>query len=238
MRKWSDGEPVTADDFVYAWRRVLEPARAASYAYFLYVDFKNAEAISSGKLPGTALGARAIDAKTLEVTLAHPVPFLLEMLTQCTTYPVPKHVVEDKGDDWVKPGNYVSNGAYVLVELGSAGLYRGQKESEILRCRKRQDGSRVLLRYGRLRGRAAPVPRRRNGRRRTGSRSGQIDVGTAEYAGGDVNQAGAAIHLDYMVVNFAHKPFDDLRVRQALESDFGSRHHHQKDARRRRSKRL
>jgi oligopeptide transport system substrate-binding protein len=112
---WSDGVPVTAEDFVFAWRRLLDPATAARYAYFIYV-VKNAEAVNARKLPSTTLGIRAVDARTLEVTLEHPAPYLPEMLTHTSTMPVPRHVVQAKGKSWAQPGNYVGNGPYVLTE--------------------------------------------------------------------------------------------------------------------------
>ncbi len=78
--QWSDGQKVTAEDFVFSWRRLLDPDTAASYSYFLYL-VENAQAINAGKLPGTALGVRAVDAHTFEIKLIHPAPYLLEMLT-------------------------------------------------------------------------------------------------------------------------------------------------------------
>ncbi|NNG04574.1 MAG: peptide ABC transporter substrate-binding protein [Inquilinus sp.] len=113
---WSDGVPVTADDFVFALRRILEPELAARYASILY-PIKNAEALNGGTMTGMEnLGARAVNDGTLEITLAAPTPFFLELLTHYTAFPVPKHKVEAHGDDWVKPGNMVTNGAYVLSE--------------------------------------------------------------------------------------------------------------------------
>ncbi len=113
--EWSDGKAVTADDFLFAWRRILNPKQAASYAYFPYV-IKNAEAINAGRLPGSALDAKALDARTLEVRLEHPAPYLLEMLTHASMMPLPQHVVGAKGKTWTRPGNYVGNGAFVLKE--------------------------------------------------------------------------------------------------------------------------
>jgi len=112
--KWSDGAPVTADDFVFAYRRILAPETASIYAYLVYL-LKNGEAINEGKAPGAALGARALDARTLALTLEHPAPYLPQLLMHQSFYPAPKHVVEKLGDAWVKPGAYVSNGAYKLV---------------------------------------------------------------------------------------------------------------------------
>lgn len=112
--KWSDGVPVTADDFVFAYRRILDPKTASIYAYLIYL-LKNGQAVNEGKAPLSAVGARALDAKTLELTLEHPAPYLPELLKHQSFFPVPKHAVEKWGDGWVKPGRYVSNGPYRLT---------------------------------------------------------------------------------------------------------------------------
>lgn len=113
---WSDGTPVTADDFVFAFRRILDPAEAAEYASLLYT-IKNAKALNEGALEGMdQLGVRALDPKTLEITLESPTPYFIEQLTHYTAFPVPKHKVEELGADWVKPGNIVGNGPYTVVE--------------------------------------------------------------------------------------------------------------------------
>jgi oligopeptide transport system substrate-binding protein len=112
---WSDGKPVTAQDFLFAWRRILDPKMAAPYAYQLWV-LKNAKLISEGKLPVTALGVVAKDARTLVVELEHPAPYLPELLTHIAAYPVPRHIVETKGAAWARPSNYVSNGPYVVAD--------------------------------------------------------------------------------------------------------------------------
>ncbi len=113
--QWSDGKPVTAEDFVFAWQRELNPKTAAPYAYNLWV-LKNARAISTGKLPPASLGVRAADDLTLVVQLEHPAAYLPELLTHDTAYPVPRHVVLAKGDAWARPENYAANGAYVPAE--------------------------------------------------------------------------------------------------------------------------
>lgn len=111
---WSDGEPVVAGDFVYALRRIQKPEVASQYASLLYV-IKNAAQVNTGELSPEELGARAIDDKTLELTLEYPAPYLPGLLTHYTTYPVPQHVVEQYGDAWIQPGNIVTNGPYKLV---------------------------------------------------------------------------------------------------------------------------
>ncbi len=113
---WSDGTPVTAHDFVFAWRRLADPATAAEYAYMLS-PVVNADAVTKGEKKPDELGVKAVDDMTFEVTLNAPTPYFLEMLTHQATYPVSKASVEKLGADFVKPGNLVSNGAYVLKEF-------------------------------------------------------------------------------------------------------------------------
>ena len=113
--RWSDGVALTADDFVYAYRRILDPKTASIYAYLVTL-LKNGQAVNEGKAPLTAVGARALDPHTLELTLEHPAPYLPQLLMHQSFYPVPRHVVEKLGDAWTAPGAYVSNGAYRLVD--------------------------------------------------------------------------------------------------------------------------
>ncbi|KJS26884.1 MAG: peptide ABC transporter substrate-binding protein [Hyphomonadaceae bacterium BRH_c29] len=111
---WSDGNPVVADDFVYGLRRIQSPEVASQYSSLLYL-IKNAAAINEGKLPPEELGARAIDDKTLELTLEYPAPYLPGLLSHYTTYPVPSKAIEAYGDAWIQPDNIVVNGPYKLV---------------------------------------------------------------------------------------------------------------------------
>lgn len=113
---WSNGDPVTADDFVYSFQRLENPETAAAYASMLYV-IKNAEAVNTGTAKPEEIGVKAIDPKTLEVTLNAPTPYFLEMLTHQATYPVHRASIEKLGADWIKPGNLVSNGAFTLAEF-------------------------------------------------------------------------------------------------------------------------
>ncbi len=112
---WSDGSPVTAEDFVYSFRRLEDPATAAEYASMLY-PVVNAEEINTGKAKLEEMGVKAIDANTFEVTLKAATPYFLEMLTHQATYPVNKASIDKLGADWIKPGNLVSNGAFTLAE--------------------------------------------------------------------------------------------------------------------------
>ena len=114
--KWSDGTPVTANDFVYSWQRLVNKDTAAEYAYML-APVVNAEDITAGKKKPEELGVKAIDDHTFEVTLNAPTPYFLEMLTHQSTYAISKANVEKFGVDFIKPGNLVSNGAYMLAEF-------------------------------------------------------------------------------------------------------------------------
>jgi oligopeptide transport system substrate-binding protein len=111
---WSDGEPVTADDFVYAMRRVVDP-KTASYSAFLLNPVKNAEKITHGKAPTSSLGVEAPDPYTFVIHLEHPWLLMPLYAGSRVMWPVPRHVVEKLGDAWTKPGNYVGNGPYSLV---------------------------------------------------------------------------------------------------------------------------
>ena len=111
--KWSNGDPVTANDFVFAFRRLQDPATAAPYANMQYV-IANAEAINKGETPLEELGARAVDDHTLEITLASPAPYFLELLTHQTGLPIHQASVEQHGEQFTRPGNMVTNGAYML----------------------------------------------------------------------------------------------------------------------------
>ncbi|MDO9415203.1 peptide ABC transporter substrate-binding protein [Pararhizobium sp.] len=112
--KWSDGSPVTAGDFAFSFQRVEDPKTAAGYANILY-PIKNAEKINKSGLPVDQLGVKAIDDKTLELTLERPTPFILELLAHQTALPISKASFDKNGADFVKPGIMVSNGAYKLT---------------------------------------------------------------------------------------------------------------------------
>lgn len=115
--KWSNGDPVLASDFVYAWRRAASPELASPYSWFLeLMAVENVSEVIAGDMPTDALGISAPDDHTVVVKITQPLPYFPQMLTHYTTFPVPEKVVEELGAEWTKPGNMVSNGAYVLTE--------------------------------------------------------------------------------------------------------------------------
>ena len=116
--RWSNGDPVTAHDFVYAWRRAADPATASPYAWYLELtEMVNAKAILAGEKPPAELGVRAVDDRTLEVKLNTPLPYFPAMTTYATLFPAHRATIEAHGADWTAPGNMVSNGAYVLADV-------------------------------------------------------------------------------------------------------------------------
>jgi oligopeptide transport system substrate-binding protein len=120
--RWSNGEPLTADDFVQSWRRILSPAFGAEYANILY-PVRNAEAFNQGRIsdPG-ALGFSAPDPLTVRIELERPTAYMAALVAQPPWFPVNPRVLEKfggmskRGTDWTKPGNLVGNGPFTLEE--------------------------------------------------------------------------------------------------------------------------
>ena len=116
--RWSNGDPVTAHDFVYAWRRAVDPATASPYGWYLELTHMvNAKEILAGEMAPAELGVRAVDDHTLEVKLTTPLPYFPAMTTYATLFPAHRATIETHGADWTVPGNMVSNGAYTLEEV-------------------------------------------------------------------------------------------------------------------------
>lgn len=127
--RWSDGKPVTAKDFVYSWLRLLKPETAAEYSHFLR-HVKGAEAYRQGEGGPEGVGVRAVDDTTFEVTLAYPYAMFKEITAFYATFPVPSHVVEAKGADWIRAENWVSNGPYVVTEVADKQHIKMRKNPE------------------------------------------------------------------------------------------------------------
>lgn len=215
---WSDGVPLTAEDFVYALRRIQSPAIASQYSSLLY-NIKNAEAVNNYDpengtgLPPEELGVRAIDDYTLEITLEQPAPYLLGLLTHYTTYPVPKHVVEQYGESWIQPDNIQVNGPYKLVYWKTGDQLVTEKNPAFF------DADTVCfdrVSYFELEDLAA-VERR--------IEAGELDINNA-FDGGrkaELDQrfpgwarTTPALLTTYWSFNSSEAPFDDIRVRRAL----------------------
>jgi len=119
---WSNGDPVTAADFLYSFQRILSPQLAAEYSYLFY-PLLNAEAYNTGKLTDfSAVGVKALDDRTLRLTLAAPCPYLPALAAHQAWFPVPRATLEKftagrrRGSAWTRPENIVTNGAFLLKE--------------------------------------------------------------------------------------------------------------------------
>lgn len=113
--RWTDGKPVRAQDFVWAWQRAVTPATATPYVALMYY-VKNGEAIANKKLPPTELGVKALDDYTLEVQMEKPTAFFVKMTPHYVFAPLPQWTLEQWGDKWTTAEHYVGNGAFKLLE--------------------------------------------------------------------------------------------------------------------------
>ena len=210
--RWSNGAPVTAADFVYSMRRLMNPKTGAQYASILY-DLKNARAVNSGKMPIEALGVTAHDPLTLEIDLAHPAPYLLAQLAHMTALPVYRPNVEQWGDGFARAGRLITNGPFSLKS------YTPNDQLVLVKNRYFHDAAQVAL-DGEI---FLPLEDRSAALRRF--LAGEID----SYGDVPVDQiAWVREHLGtqfrvapelgtyFLALDCRHPPFDDVRVRQAL----------------------
>jgi len=211
---WSDGEPVTAGDFVFAMQRLQTPATGSEYAYLLNV-IEGAQAINEGRAAPETLGVRAVDDRTLEIRLVHPAPYLPGLLTHSTSYPVPAHVVRRAGDAWIQPQNFVSNGPFTLQSWALGDRIRVAKNPRY------HDAENVCLDEVYY----YPTTDRISAERRV--RRGELDIS------GDItsNRVGYLRQPDqipeyvrthtylgnaYLIFNGSNPKFQDVRVRKAI----------------------
>lgn len=209
---WSDGVPVTANDFVYAFRRIMNPATISQYAPLLYV-VRNGEAVNTGQMPPEQLGVSAPDDKTFVMELEYPAPYLPSLLSHQTTFPVPAHVVEEHGNGWIRAENIVVNGPYTLREWRSNDYVHLVKNPSFYEA----DTTCFEEIY------YYPTADVNAAVRRV--RAGELDINTA-FPGQQLEELEqqlpgyVRIHpfltTTYSVFNQQRAPFDDVRVRRAL----------------------
>lgn len=209
---WSDGAPVTAQDFVFAWRRLMNPANAAPYAYNMWV-VKSGRAISEGKLPVSALGAKAANDSTLVVTLEHPAPYLPQLLDHFTAYPLPRHTVEKFGDSWSRPDRYVANGPYIVKE------WVPNDHITLVKNPKFYDAKHVRIdtvNYYPTTDSSAALKRMRAGELDTQDPLPALEIGWLRAHMADALNIAPYLGVSYVSINMRRKPFGDARVREAL----------------------
>ncbi len=209
---WSDGEACDAHDFEYAFRRILNPENLAEYASILYV-IKNAQAVNAGELPPERVGVRAIDDLTLEIQVEHPAPYLPQILKHYTAYPVPKHVVEEHGDDWVHPDNIVVNGPFKLLRWWSNYIVHLDRNPSFF------DNENVVLEHlyfypaNDVNAAARKVMSREAG---WSTRFPSNQVAQLRTALPGFVRVAPYLTVNYFSFNLTRPPFNDVRVRQAL----------------------
>lgn len=118
---WSNGTPITADDYVFAWQRMVNPENGSGYAYLFSGVIKNAEAILNGEAAVNELGVEAMDEKTLQVSLDHPVPYFLDLLTIPCYFPQNREFVTEQGESYgLSTEGTIYNGPFVLSDWSAA----------------------------------------------------------------------------------------------------------------------
>ncbi|MBI2423434.1 MAG: peptide ABC transporter substrate-binding protein, partial [Candidatus Hydrogenedentes bacterium] len=217
--KWSNGDPVTAQDFAYSFERMLHPALAADYAYMLYYIL-NAKPFNEGTLKDfSQVGVKVIDDRTLEVTLEHPTPYWLGLQIHQSYSPVHRATIEKfggmtaRGTQWTRGGNFVGNGPFKLVDWRPNEYILVEKNDFYYDVDKvRLDGIRFF-----------PIENKLTEER--SFRSGEIQMTTDvprnkipvyKAENPDVLHIDSYLGVYYYLVNTTRKPLDDKRVRQAL----------------------
>lgn len=209
---WSDGTPLTAQDFVYSFQRVLTPETAARFASQLY-PIVNAQAVNRGQMTPDALGVAAADDSTLIVKLNKATAYLPQLMASNAASPVPKHVIEVEGRSWTRPGKMVSNGAYQLVEQVPSTLIRAAKNDFFY------DAENVAI------DEVVYYPTENQGTSLSRFRAGELDV-ILNFPADQIPRIREtmpetlhitpALGVYYLAPNVRKAPFDDPRVRRAL----------------------
>ncbi|NLP13028.1 MAG: peptide ABC transporter substrate-binding protein [Clostridium sp.] len=220
---WSDGKPVTAYDFEYAWKRALDPGKDSAVAFMMYF-LKNGEAYNRNECQKDDVGVKAIDNHTLEVNLQNPTPYFLEILNYHTYYPVRQDIVEKDPNSWYrKPYMMVSNGPFCLEEWNEnkqiktiKNSYYWDKDSVKLNSIEylieRVDDDEIWTRYLNEKVHFGYVfPSYINKADEIASKKNNV-------------LADDCLTTYYLCINSKNEPFSDIRVRQALELALNRNH--------------
>ncbi|GHB90262.1 peptide ABC transporter substrate-binding protein [Cerasicoccus arenae] len=217
--RWSNGDPVTAKDFIFSYERILSPKLAAEYASMLY-PMVGAEAFNTGELTDfSQVGVKALDEHTLEITLKEPTPYFLSLLTHYTWFPVHpptilKHgEIDQRESRWTRPGNFVGNGPFTLEE------WRVHDYIDVKKNPLYWDRDSIWLNGVRF----LPIDNRNTEER--AFRSGQVHVTYAmpvhkiepyKESGSEALLISPYLGTYYYAINVNRPPLDDVRIRQAL----------------------
>jgi oligopeptide transport system substrate-binding protein len=210
--KWSNGDPVKASDFVFSMRRIMDPKNAAKYATLLY-PIKNSEKANKGEASPDSIAVKAIDDKTVEITLERPTPYFLELLTHQTALPLHQASVEKFGKDFVKPGNLVTNGAYTLAEHVPNGHIKLTKNPTY---HDAKDVQIDTVMYYPTEDQAAAVRRFMAGELDTQYQFPTEQMAFLKEKLGKQVRVAPYLSTYYYAINTTKPPFNDVRVRRAL----------------------
>ncbi|MGK3125328.1 ABC transporter substrate-binding protein [Candidatus Pantoea formicae] len=214
--RWSNGETVTAQDFVYSWQRLADPKTASPYASYLQAaHVGNIDAILAGKAPPTELAVKALDAHHLQVTLSEAVPYFIDMLAHTAMKPVNRAAVEKWGEQWTQPQHYVGNGAYTLAD------WVVNEKIVLKRNPQYWDNAHTVIEVGVL----LPLTSENSDINRY--RSGGSDMTNSvvppdlfkklQQDLGEQVKVSPLLCTFYYEINNKKPPFDDVRVRTALK---------------------
>ncbi|UHC17503.1 peptide ABC transporter substrate-binding protein [Methylobacterium currus] len=210
--RWSNGDAVVADDFVHGFRRMLDPATGAKYASVL-APVRNAQAVNRGAMPVDAVGVAAPDPLTVVIQLEQPTPYFVELMTHQASTPVHRPSLARFGEAFTRPGNLVSNGAYLLRDFSP-----NDRITAIRNPHYREAGRVAIPQVEYI-----PTPDLAAAVRRFAA--GEIDslddlpadqVRSLKSRFGDAVVLNPALGVLALMVNVRKRPLDDARVRRAL----------------------
>jgi oligopeptide transport system substrate-binding protein len=212
--KWSNGDAVTAHDFVYGWQRAVDPATGSPYSWFVDIaQIVNASKIISGDTSASELGVRAIDDYTFEVSLEGPVSFFPKMVVHATLFPAHQATIEAHGDKWTHAENIVSNGAYQLTN------WKINERMDLTRNPHYWDNAKTVVdkvTFLTIESENAALARYRAGEMDIVSSFPSDQLKTLRQDIGDEVYTTPRLCTYYYVMNVEKAPFDDVRVRKAL----------------------
>jgi oligopeptide transport system substrate-binding protein len=211
--QWSDGNPISAQDFVNSWLRVLDPKTASPYAYLLGDNIEGAKSYNAGKGPAQDVKIKAVDAQNLQVTFVGPLPYALNMLTHSSFSVTPTQTIAKFGGDWIKPDHFVGSGPFVLKS------WRPQDRIVVARNEHYWDAKNIHLKT------ITYLPIEDQNVAYDKYKAGEIDyLPDDSVPVGKIDEiklrkdyqhlAGSSVY--YFIFNTTRKPFNDVRVRKAL----------------------
>lgn len=210
--QWSDGTPMTSEDFVYSMRRALLPETASPNAAMLF-SIKNAAQVNSGEAAPETLGVSAPDERTVEISLERPTPYFDRLLLNAVSMPVPRHIIDEHGSQWSRPPHAVSNGAFMLKD------WQPRVQVEVERNPAFYDSDDVRLQGVRY------IPTEDLSTQLKRFRAGEIDIGLnfppsqAEWVKKNLSDAIRIFPIYgtyYYPFNLSSEKFQDPRTREAL----------------------